>query len=358
MQRCQRCIMPGIPRLITLDEDGICHQCRNYRPIRMKGEKELITLLDSHRKRKSEYDCIVTVSGGRDSAFTLLKLVKDYKLKVLAVNYENPFADDQAKANIKNMIKKLSVDLVQFKFGNNIHEKILKNNIIAWFHKPSPAMVPVICVGCKIIWPRIMKIAKEHNIRCIVNGGNPYEYTSFKKELLGVNQNAGLVSAYFFNIFRLAREALHNLSYLKPKYLPFTIKGFLFANQYAIGSRLLGFKLDKIDLFHYITWNEDEVLTRIQNELDWQPPADLVSTWRFDCRLSLLKDFMYLTCLGVTEKDDFYSKLVRESKMSRREALQRIEKENELHVDVIEDIFHQLGIEDIDVSRWYEKNVH
>lgn len=238
--------MPGIPKLISLNEDGICHQCRNYRPIRMKGEKDLITLLDSHRKRKSEYDCIVTVSGGRDSAFTLLKLVKDYKLKVLAVNYGNPFADDQAKANIKNMIKKLSVDLVQFKFGNNIHEKILKNNIIAWFHKPSPAMVPVICVGCKIIWPRIMKIAREHDVHCIVNGGNPYEYTSFKKELLGVNQNAGLVSAYFFNIFRLAREALHNLSYLKLKYLPFTIEGFLFANQYAIGSRLLGFKLDKI----------------------------------------------------------------------------------------------------------------
>lgn len=67
---------------------------------------------------------------------------------------------------------------------------------------------------------------------------------------------------------------------------------------------------------------------------------------------------MYLTCLGVTEKDDFYSKLVRESKMSRGEALQRIEKENELHVDVIEDIFRQLGIADIDVSRWYDKSVH
>jgi hypothetical protein len=298
---------------------------------------------------------MVTVSGGRDSAFTLLKLVKDYKMRVLAVNYENPFADEQARANIKNMVKKLGVQLLQFHLKGNIHERILKNNIMAWFHKPSPAMVPVICVGCKIIWPRIMKIAKEQNIRCIVNGGNPYEYTAFKKQLLGVSQNAGLVSTYFFNVFHLAKETLHNVSYIKPEYLPCTMEGFLFANQYAIGSRLLGIKLDKIDLFHYIPWEEKVVLARIQDELDWRYPQKLHSSWRFDCRLSHLKDYMYLMSLGITEKDDFYSKLVREAKMSREEALERVRRENEVPGDIIQEIFEQLGIHHIDFPQVAER---
>ena len=348
--------MPDMPNLITLNRDGICNQCRDYKPFHNKGEETLLKLLESHRDKGNQYDCMVTVSGGRDSAFTLLKLVKDYKMRVLAINYKNPFAAEQARANIKNMVKKLGVRLLQFHLKGDIHERILKNNIMAWFQKPSPAMVPVICVGCKIIWPRIMKIAKEQNIHCIVSGGNPYEYTAFKKQLLGVSQNAGLASTYFFNALRLAKEALHNVSYIKPEYLPFTIEGFLFANQYAIGSRLLGFKLDKIDLFHYIPWEENVVLARIQDELDWRYPEELHSTWRFDCRLSHLKDLMYSMSLGVTEKDDFYSKLVREAKMSREEALERLRLENEVPVDIVEGIFQQLGIHNIDVFQLGEKS--
>jgi len=298
---------------------------------------------------------MVTVSGGRDSAFTLLKLVKDYKMRVLAVNYKNPFADEQATANIKNMVRKLGVRLLQFNFQGNIHERIIKHYIMAWFQRPSPAMVPVICVGCKIIWPRIMKIAKEHSIGCIVNGGNPYEYTAFKKQLLGVSQHAGLASTYFLNVFRLAKEALHNVAYLQPEYLPFAMEGFLFANQYAVGSRLLGFKLDKIDLFHYIPWKEKVVLARIQDEVDWQYPQRFHSTWRFDCRLSHLKDLMYSLSLGVTERDDFYSKLVREAKISREEALERVRLENEVPGDIVEGIFQQLGIHNIDLVQLAEK---
>ncbi|MFC1682710.1 ATPase [Candidatus Zixiibacteriota bacterium] len=344
MQRCQRCIMPTVPGMIELDDQGVCGQCRNHQPFRLKGERELLKLLDSHRSTKKRYDCIVTVSGGRDSAFTLLKLSTDYNLRVLAVNYENPFSDDQAKANIENMVKKLNVKLIRFHLKRQIHERMLKNNLLAWLRRPSPAMVPVICIGCKIIWPEIIKIAREHGVRCIVNGGNPYEYTSFKKEFLGVNQKAGLVTTYFLNIFCLAREALHNLAYIRPQYLPETLRAYLFANQYALGSQLLGSKLDKIDLFHYVQWDEKEVLTRIQNELDWRSPPDLDSTWRFDCKLSHLKDLMYLTSLGITEKDDFYSKLVREDKLSRDEALNRVKRENEIPFEIIEDVFHRLGI--------------
>jgi len=344
MPICRRCIMPAIPGLIDLDDDGLCSECRNHRSFAMQNEDVLRRMLGAGPRQTGRYDAMVTVSGGRDSSFTLLKLVRDYGLRVLAVNYRNPFTDDHADRNIARMIRILGVDLVRFRLPARLHQRMVRNNLQAWLHKPSAAMVPAICVGCKIIWPRIIAIARRHHIPCIVSGGNPYEYTSFKKSLLGLSPGTNLVSTYLWNVFRLGREAFINPSYLRPAYLLHTLKGYLFANSYAVGSRLLGHRLQKTDLFHFIPWDEAEVLSRIGSEIDWRPPAGTSSTWRFDCQLSHLKDLMYLATLGVTEKDDFYSRLVRDKKISRREALARVEKENRVDLTVIEGIFRQLGM--------------
>lgn len=342
--------MPNKSAVIDIGKDGICNQCKNHKKIVCKGERSLIETIKSNIDKKSNYDCIVNISGGRDSAYTLLSLVKDYNFKVLAVNYANPFTDEQAKKNIKNMVRILKVDFIRFKLNHRIHERTLKNNIIAWFNNPSPSMVPVICIGCKVIWYNILKIAHKNKVKCVVNGGNPYEYTSFKKELLGVSSDASLKSTYFKNIVGLIREGSKNLSYLKPQYLPMTIKGYLFGNQYAIGSRLLGRNIKRIDYFHYISWDEKMVITRIKKELDWGSPKNLSSTWRFDCEISHLKDYMYLKTIGITEKDDFYSKLIRENQISRDKALNRIKKENKIHFDIINELFAKLGIVSINIE--------
>ena len=255
---------------------------------------------------------MVLISGGRDSAFVLLKMKKDYGMRVLAVNYENPFTDARAIKNIRNMVNILDIDLIRFKHRSSIHETCFRNNLVAWFKHPSPAMVPMICIGCKLIWKNIVRIASKFNITLIVSGGNPYEYTSFKKELLKVSRDVDLSTYYVQYIRGLIRESLKNFSYIKPQYITTLLKGYLFAHHSAIGPRIIASEVEKLDLFHYIRWNEGDVISRIFNELDWDYPRELHSTWRFDCRISHLKDYMYMKTLGMTEKDDFYAKLVRE----------------------------------------------
>jgi hypothetical protein len=325
--------MPGI----SFDQAGVCNYCRDYKKFEYKGEARLKKILDKHRDPGKKYECIVNISGGRDSAFTLLKLTKDYGMKVLALNYENPYTDEQAKKNIRNMVKALNVDLIRFKFMSNIHESCFENNLRAWQKNPSPAMVPMMCIGCKIIWKKILEIAKRFDIRLIVNGGNPYEYTSFKKELLGVSESSDLEKSYSKNLSGLIREAFRNYMYLKPQYLPVLVKGYLFANQYSIGSRFYGGHIERIDLFHYIRWDEKDVLSRIARELGWDYPRELRSTWRFDCKIGHLKDYFYMKTLSITEKDDFYAKMVREGILTREDALKRISAENEIHRDIIKE---------------------
>ena len=346
MNRCTKCVLPESTPGIAFDPDGICNYCSSYQMLVYQGEDELVALLDSHRRTDNRYDCMVTLSGGRDSTYTLLKLVKDYGMRVLAVNYENPFTDAQARANIEKAVKALNVDLVQFHLPNKLHERTLRGISGAWFQKPSPGLVPMVCIACKTIWWNILCVAKEYDIQCIVSGGNRYEDVSFKKVLLGVSANEHAEATITKALTGLVKENVKHLSYLKPVYIPTMIKGYLFADPYTIGSRLWGRNVSKIDLFFYIRWNEQQILSRIRSELDWDYPRSLNSSWRFDCRVGHLKDFMYKTALGLTEKDDFYAKTVREGVFTREEALQRVEAENAIHLDEVEALLRDSGVGD------------
>ncbi|UCF71763.1 MAG: ATPase [candidate division WOR-3 bacterium] len=342
--RCTQCVLTEKTPNISFNEDGVCNYCTSYEKFRPHGERRLLRIIDSHRNKAKKYECMVNISGGRDSTYTLLKLRKDYGVKVLTFNYANPFTDEQAEKNINNMVRILGIDLIKFKHTSSIHESCFKNNLTAWFKNPSPAMVPMMCIGCKLIWKNVVETAKKLGISLIVSGGNPYEYTSFKKELLTVSRDVDLSTYYVQYIRGLAKESLKNLSYVKPHYLPTLLKGYLFANQTAIGPRVFASDIEKIDFFHYIKWNEKDVISRITNELKWNYPKELHSTWRFDCRISHLKDYMYMKTLGMTEKDDFYAKMVREGLLTRNQALARLEKENQLHMDKIAKILEQMSL--------------
>ena len=346
MRRCSKCVLPECTPNIVFSKEGVCNYCRSYHKLSYEGESELLKLLDSHRRTNSKYDCIVNISGGRDSTYTLLKFVKDYHMKVLAVNYENPFSDPQAKANIQNAVKILDVDIVRFKLKNKIHERTFRNNVTAWFRDPSPGLVPMICVGCKTIWWNILKIAKKYDIHCIVSGGNRFEDVSFKKVLLGVSAGEKSETTFIKEIFGILRKTLNNPTYFRPQFIPTTVKGYLFGNPYTIGSRLLGHNVTRIDLFFFIKWNEQKVLSRIKSELNWDYPHKLNSSWRFDCKIGHLKDYMYMRTLGMTEREDFYSKMVREGLMTRDEALLRLKRENKLYMDEIQLLLYKAGIED------------
>ena len=157
MKQCSYCVLSETMPNIKFDSKGLCNFCQNSKKIEFKGEEKLTGTLDSFRSSKNKYDCIVTLSGGRDSTFALLKMVKDYKMKVLAVNYTNPFTDPVAKKNIDNAVKCLNVDLIQFQLENNIHEKTFRHNFTVWLKNPNPALIPMLCISCKTIWYTIFK---------------------------------------------------------------------------------------------------------------------------------------------------------------------------------------------------------
>jgi hypothetical protein len=124
-------------------------------------------------------------------------------------------------------------------------------------------------------------------------------------------------------------------------------RAYLYGNPRSLGLRWYGQDIRWIEPFSYIHWDEDEIVSRIKSELGWRAPESLQSTWRFDCRVHHLVDFMYLGTLGMTDSDDFYAKMVRERAITREEALVRVARANTVHMDEIAILLQQAGFTDL-----------
>lgn len=118
MRVCSRCLYDTTIPGIEFDEKGVCQFCRVHDhlekiyPLGKTAEKKVKKLIDSIKKsgRGKKYNCVVGVSGGTDSTFTLLR-AKALGLRPLAVHFDNGWNSEIAVRNIYNAITKLKVDL-------------------------------------------------------------------------------------------------------------------------------------------------------------------------------------------------------------------------------------------------------
>ena len=345
MNRCTNCVLPAQTPNIAFDEDGVCNYCDTYRPVSYQGEAAFVAALDRFRGMGDEYDCLVPISGGRDSSYVLLRLVKDFNMRALAVNYKNPFTVPQAITNIENASRSLGVKVVNFRNGDRNHRITFRQTVEAWLKRPSPATIPIVCIGCKPAWWHIYRTARRFHIPLIVSGGNPYEVISFKRELVGISRDEAADKAFFKYVYAL-RKLLQNRAFLRPRLLATLARSYLMGNPNSLGIRLIGRKITWLELFNYVPWDEATVLHRITTELDWDYPHELQSSWRFDCRVKHMVDLMYLSTMQMTDKDDFYAKLVREGRMSRETAVSQLAQQNKPYVAEIDILLRQAGFDD------------
>jgi hypothetical protein len=81
--RCSKCVLPDSFPNIVYDQKGICNYCLNYKRFKPIGEQKLIELLKSFKNKGKRYDCIVPISGGKDSAYTLYYVNNIIKLRTI-----------------------------------------------------------------------------------------------------------------------------------------------------------------------------------------------------------------------------------------------------------------------------------
>ena len=95
MRFCRRCVYPEISVNLSVDEDGICSGCKGYDMFQAltaddwaRRRRRLDGIFgETLRNNTSNYDCIIPVSGGKDSYFQTHVITQEYGLKPLLVTY-------------------------------------------------------------------------------------------------------------------------------------------------------------------------------------------------------------------------------------------------------------------------------
>ncbi len=349
MKRCVRCVLPENYPGIEFDEAGVCNYCLTHEKWSYKEKEELDKFLDSIRNKGEKYDCLVGVSGGRDSSYILYYLVKVCNLRVIAYTGDNGFIPEIAKANMKNMTDILGVELVTEE--NDLLKRCIENNVSSWLRNPSPAMIPMVCIGCKLGPVRgMLEYAKKHKIPLIAQGvETPVETGTLKRAFFTANPwgKRFKKSKSLSMLLGLLYEIIRNPSYLSNPFNAYVyVMEYLFFFQFNAVRRLFYPNQKILELYRYIEWNEDRILSTVKTELNWTK-GDSASSWRFDCRVSFLKNHLFLESVGFTEKDDCLCNMIREDMITREEALERVRAENVIPRELVTDLLDDVGLGDV-----------
>ena len=159
MRYCLRCCYPENTKpSIIFDEEGICSGCRTNEQ-RDKHvvdwdtkKEELKQLLESYKEKArqngSPYDCIIPISGGKDSHYQAHLITQVFKLKPLFVAYNHGYNSKLGMRNLSNMIEKFGCDLLRYTTNpitaKNISKFMLKKvGDITWHYHAGIMTFPI-----------------------------------------------------------------------------------------------------------------------------------------------------------------------------------------------------------------------
>jgi len=164
--------MPDTKPDLSFDKDGICNACRNFES---RGEidwdarkKELLAILDKYRsKDRKNWDCIIPVSGGKDSTYLVIRMLQ-LGMNPLCVTATTCDLSEIGRANIENL-KTLGVDYIEFSPDKKTRIKLNRIGLkevgdISWPEHVSIFTIPV-------------QVSVRYNIPLLIWGENSqHEY--------------------------------------------------------------------------------------------------------------------------------------------------------------------------------------
>jgi N-acetyl sugar amidotransferase len=130
---CKTCFYPNTKPDLEFNKEGICNACvsfENRKKINWKNrEKDFLKIIKIIKKKKtSDYDCIIPVSGGKDSTWQVIKAL-EYNLKPLCVNSRTCDLSDLGRKNLDN-IRELGADLIEVAPNSIIRRKLNKIGLL------------------------------------------------------------------------------------------------------------------------------------------------------------------------------------------------------------------------------------
>jgi tRNA(Ile)-lysidine synthase TilS/MesJ len=315
MRRCAKCVLPETFPGISYDDEGICNFCRNFRGQEQldrsinKYRKRFEKLLDEHR-REGGYDCLMAFSGGKDSTYTLAVIKETYDLSILALTIDIGFIPQKSLDNIRNIVESLGIDHIIYKPRFDILRKLFSEATKSQMYaRKTIERASTICTSCMGIIKFIaLRMAVESNIPFIIYGWSPGQ-APISASIFRNNPSMirSMQKALFDPMYEATGSGLENY--------------FLTEEHFTMEERFPY----NISPLAFLPYDEDRIYETI-GKLGWEKPTDTDPN-STNCLLNAFANKIHMDSLGYNPYAFELAKLVREKRMDRDEAIERLEKE-------------------------------
>jgi N-acetyl sugar amidotransferase len=191
MRYCRRCVLPDSRPDLVIGDDGICNACRSHATktdIDWSERAALFAEVVKNAKRRSRgYDCLVPVSGGKDSTWQIIKCL-EAGLNPLAVTWKTPARTAIGQRNLDNLVS-LGVDHIDYQ----ISPKVEATFMLRAYEKYGSTAIPMHMALFNIP----LTIAVRYGIPLVVWGENSaFEYGGTGEQRTGFRLDSAWLRRY------------------------------------------------------------------------------------------------------------------------------------------------------------------
>ena len=319
---------------IEFDEHGVCNHCHKYdEDVKLFGYKgretdeklkKLVQEIKEYGKNK-EYDCILGISGGVDSAYTAY-MAAQLGLRVLAVHVDAGWNTEIAVENIQKMCKVLNMDLHTIV----IDWPAMKELQRAYMFSGLPDLdVP----QDHVFLAAVYAYAKKYKIKYMLNGYN------LATEGILPNSWGQTAAIDFRNIKSIYKKCGRGKKIFN-KYPHFNILKYFYVS----------ITVTRVNLLNYVSYSKKEALATLNEKFGWQ----YYGGKHFESRFTKFFQSYYLPRkFQYDKKRAHLSSLIVGGEMTREEALKEMEDTSVYPLEqMLEDRDYILKKLDIPVDEW------
>jgi hypothetical protein len=306
-----------------------------------KERRDFRRICAATRRLGREFDCLVPLSGGKDSTYVLYAAKRMWGLKPLAVNFDNLWQTTKAARNIARAVEALDVDLFVYRPRWDVMRRLYRLFLLE---------AGEFCAPCNMgINMLVWRLAERLRIPLILTGNSPRSDECSPPEIYHCSP------PYFLRVLAAHGEtdAIRGTVFSEAERLT----SFSFRLRRRVASRLgLMARLNvprKLDLPAFMDWREQDIFATIRRELGWEESE--VGKEHTDCLMNPVKCHLRHRRWGFGSKTQKLAALVRDGQLDRDEALELVSGE-EAVPEALHTMLARLGLEAGDLEKIYASN--
>jgi len=285
-------------------------------PLNEEGKKKFEMIIEGIKKngQGKEYDCVVGISGGRDSSYTLY-IAKKMGLRPIAVHFDNGWNTEISVRNIKNTTDKLGVDLhthvADWEEFKDLQIAFLKASV-------SDVEVPTDFAIISVLY----EVAKKYGIKNILIGH------SFRTEGIAPLEWTYIDAKYIRSIYKMYGK--------KKKITSFPLMSMSQLVYYTFFTRM-----NFIHVPEFIEYEHDKVNKVLTEELGWQYYGGHHHESSYT---EFIQSYLLPKKFNIDKRKLEFSALIRSGQMKRADALNELKKPYPYRQDLIPYVISKLGL--------------